>query len=455
MDSLEDRDLVRLAASGETWAFGRLMERHGGLVFARIRRIVRQSDDAEDLAQEVFLQAFRRLGQLRDASRFSPWLSKIADNIARRWYRRRMVQIRFEEVLHKEWAEHAVDESHAEREARMMVRQAIRRLSGSHRDVIEYHYFRGHSYEKTASQLGLKLNTVRSRLQKARQRIRKEMSEMTGTGRTFDLTAHDLKALAWATRFVSSDESRNRLRGVCLDTGGRVVATDGARLLMRTLEGTEDLKSRVLLGPDFELNLAHTGPARLSIGEDEAILRLEGEAQRAISIIDESYVNYEAVIPDAAGMRVRLAAGELLRAIDSIREHLEPRHPVSDEWTYLPQVEIQFAETLGTLSLITSRDMGYNVSKEKAGSPVSNDDAPWAGVPYWRFEITVEGQVDLDGSPDPFRIGVNHGLLVDVVSGLEADGQLDIFFTDPLRALLFVPSEHPDRKTILMPMRVE
>ena len=193
----------------------------------------------------------------------------------------------------------------------------------------------------------------------------------------------------------------------------------------------------------------------ISIHEKAAVLWVEGEEKRKIPIIDEPYVNYEAVVPDAAGIHVRLAAGELLRAIDLIGEHLEPRHPVWDDWTYLPQVEIQFAETHGTLSLITSRDMGYNVAKEKAGSPVSTDDAPWARVPYWRFAITVEGQVNLGGSPDPFRTGVNHGLLVDVVSGLEAEGDLDVFLTDPLKALLFVCADHPDRKAILMPMRME
>ena len=61
MDTLGDRDLVRLAVSGETWAFGRLVERYGERVLARVRRVVRRPDDAEDLAQEVFLLAFRRL----------------------------------------------------------------------------------------------------------------------------------------------------------------------------------------------------------------------------------------------------------------------------------------------------------------------------------------------------------------------------------------------------------
>ncbi len=455
MVKIEDRDLVRLAVSGETWAFGRLVERYTRRIYGRVLSVVRQPEEADDLAQEIFLQAYRRLGQLRDGRRFSGWLLKIADNAAFRWRQRRMVQIRFERLLTAEWGEHAVDESEAEREARMMVRQAIRQLSDAHRDVIEHHYFKGHSYEETASQLGLQMNTVRSRLQKARQRIRKEMSEMKNGGQTYDLTAQDLQALYWATRFVSRDESRGQLQGVCLDTGGLVVATDGARLLLRTLEGAQDLETQVILGPGFELDSHRTKRANLSIEDEQAMLCAAGEEDLVIPIIEEPYVNYEAVIPEAAGIRVRVAAGELLRAVNLIAEHMEPRHPASDVWTYSPKVEIQISGAHQTFSLITSRDMGYNVSKEKADSPVSNDDAPWAGVPYWRFTTSVEGQVNLEDSPEPFRTYVNYAFLSDVASGVEAHGQVDIYFSDPLKALLFVPADHPDRKALLMPMRME
>lgn len=451
----EDRDLVRLALAGDTQAFERLVERYGGRIIGRIRLLVRQPDDVEDLVQEVFLLAFRRLGQLHDGSRFSPWLSRIADNTARSWRRRRMVQVRFEELLSNEWIEPDADESESEREVRMMVRQAIRQLSGAHRDVIDLHYFRGRSYAETAQQLGLKVNTVRSRLQKARQRIRKEMSKMTTAGNTYDLTAQDLRALHWATRFVSTDALRPILQGVFLDTGGRVVGCDGARLLLRTLEGTEDLEKQVILGPGFDLPTPHPERATLSIGKEAAVLRVDGDDDMAISIIDEPYVKYEEVIPSLEGMRVRVSAAEFLNAVDLFAEQLEPRHPATAVWTYTPKIEIQISGANQTLSLITSRDMGYGVSKEKADSPVSHDDAPWSGVPYWRFTTSLDGQVDLEDSPEPFRIHVNHDFLSDVISGIEVDGPVDVFFSDPQRALLFVPTDCPDRKAILMPMRME
>ena len=452
---IEDRDLVRLVVSGETGAFGRLVERYTRRIYGRVLSVVRQPEEADDLVQEIFLHAYRRLGQLRDGRRFSGWLLKIADNSAFRWRQRRMVQIRFEQLLTTEWPEHAAGESEAEREARMMIRHAIRQLSGAQRDVIEHHYFKGHSYAETASQLGLQMNTVRSRLQKARQRIRKEMSEMTSAEHTYDLTAHDLQALYWALRFVSGDESRPILQGVCLDTGGRIVATDGARLLLRTLEGTEDLDKQVILGPGFELKAPRAKRATLSFEAEMATFSTEGEEELDIPILDERFVDYEAVIPEAAGIRVRVTAGELLRAINLISKHLDARHPTSATWTYLRKVEIQISATPGSLSLTTSRDMGYVLREGKAGGMVSMDDAPWTGVPYWRYTTSVESEVTLDDAPHPFRIHVNHAFLSDVVSGIEAEGPLDIFFGDPRQCLLFVPADHPDRKALLMPLRME
>lgn len=278
---------------------------------------------------------------------------------------------------------------------------------------------------------------------------------MKTAGNTYDLTAQDLRALFWATRFVSTDESRHKLQGVCLEPGGRVVATDGARLLLRTLEGTEDFEKQVVLGPGFEMSPPHPERATLSIGEKQAFLKAGGEDDLVIPIIDEPYVNYEAVIPEMGDRIVRVSSDELLQAVDLIAEHLVPRHPVDGVWTYSPQVEIHFSEAQQALSLITSRDLGYRVAKEKADKPVSNDDAPWAGVPYWRFTTTLDAQVKLGDSPEPFRSSVNHAFLSDAVSGIETGRMLDVFFTDPMKALLFVSKDCPDRKAILMPMRIE
>ncbi len=104
MERPEDRDLIEQTLAGNQRAFAVLVERYGREVYARIGRWVRYPEDVEDLAQEVFIRAYSRLGQLREVRRFPAWLRAIADNTARGWHRRRIVQLQLGEALEAEWA---------------------------------------------------------------------------------------------------------------------------------------------------------------------------------------------------------------------------------------------------------------------------------------------------------------------------------------------------------------
>jgi RNA polymerase sigma-70 factor (ECF subfamily) len=85
-ETLDDSALVRAAREGERGAFGGLYHRYAhmvhGILLARV-----PLDDVDDLVQDVFLRALPRLRDLRDVSRFGPWLSAIARNIANDYYR--------------------------------------------------------------------------------------------------------------------------------------------------------------------------------------------------------------------------------------------------------------------------------------------------------------------------------------------------------------------------------
>ena len=76
----EDLDLVRRALAGSQDAYRDLLLRYQRPVLSLIRRMVRNSSQAEDLAQEVFLKAFRALGSFDQKRKFSSWLFKIAHN---------------------------------------------------------------------------------------------------------------------------------------------------------------------------------------------------------------------------------------------------------------------------------------------------------------------------------------------------------------------------------------
>ena len=77
-----DAELVRAALQGRTQQFAVLVERYQNLVYHVLLSRLCRHEDAEDLAQETFLRAFRRLDELEEPAKFGPWLRRIAENLA-------------------------------------------------------------------------------------------------------------------------------------------------------------------------------------------------------------------------------------------------------------------------------------------------------------------------------------------------------------------------------------
>ncbi|HUT34236.1 MAG TPA: sigma-70 family RNA polymerase sigma factor [Planctomycetota bacterium] len=165
-----DADLVRQARAGGKQGFESLVRRYQGLVVARAYAVLHDRAEAEDAAQEAFLRAFRSLGQLRNPAAFAPWLLQTVVNVARRAASRR--------------ARHAVARLGAEvadrREPHPEVLDAVAALPEGYQQVIHLHYSQGCSCEEIARLLGLQVGSVTSRLTRARQMLRKSLTEDRG-----------------------------------------------------------------------------------------------------------------------------------------------------------------------------------------------------------------------------------------------------------------------------------
>jgi len=79
--SISDDELVKLSRNGDKNAFGELVKRHEGKVYALGFRFMKNREDAADVMQDTFLQAYRKLGSFEGKSAFSTWLYRIAVNI--------------------------------------------------------------------------------------------------------------------------------------------------------------------------------------------------------------------------------------------------------------------------------------------------------------------------------------------------------------------------------------
>jgi RNA polymerase sigma-70 factor, ECF subfamily len=177
MKEVDDLQMVRQCLGGENRAFELLVEKYQGVVYNVALRMVRDAEDAEDIAQAAFVKAFEKLGTYNEKFRFYSWLYRIAVNEALNFLDRQKRYGRLEEV-----AEDSHQELEAESEARersKRIQEALQELKPEYRVVLILRHFEELSYEEIGGVLDIPLKRVKSRLFTARQILR-EILEKKG-----------------------------------------------------------------------------------------------------------------------------------------------------------------------------------------------------------------------------------------------------------------------------------
>ena len=185
---LPDRELVaRCARQDDPAAFGELVARHQERIYAAVRRFCGHDDDACDIVQRAFLNAFRKIREFKGDAAFSTWLYRIAFNEAisyRRERRRPALPLGASDdgARPPEPAERPDPAARMEsEETRRKVQQALDLLSDEDRQIVLLRDLQGHSYEEIAEILGIPKGTVRSRLHRARLELRDRLKSFIGT----------------------------------------------------------------------------------------------------------------------------------------------------------------------------------------------------------------------------------------------------------------------------------
>jgi RNA polymerase sigma-70 factor, ECF subfamily len=164
---------VRACQRGQREAFGPLYQRYSpmvhGILLARVPR-----QDVDDLLHEVFLRALSRLNDLRDASRFGPWLAAIARNIANDYHRdpRAHAEQREDSVAADETS--APGEPAETREASEIL-EIIRRLPEAYRETLLLRLVEGMTGPEIANKTGLSHGSVRVNLYRGMQQLREKL----------------------------------------------------------------------------------------------------------------------------------------------------------------------------------------------------------------------------------------------------------------------------------------
>ena len=181
----DDVELIQSVLEGDDDAFSVLVRKYQKQVHALAWRKIGDFHTAEEITQDTFLKAYKRLATLKEPQRFDSWLYVIAANRCSSWLRKKRLWTQPIEEIEETNNEHiqnvtysghiAAENERTTAEAqRDIVKKLLARLQESERTIITLHYFGEMSCTEIGTFLGVSANTIKSRLRRAQQRMKKD-----------------------------------------------------------------------------------------------------------------------------------------------------------------------------------------------------------------------------------------------------------------------------------------
>jgi RNA polymerase sigma-70 factor (ECF subfamily) len=211
-----DDALVGAARAGNRTAFAELWRRHSTAALKMAYRITKNPEDAEDVIQDAWLKAYVHLASFDGRAKFSTWLTRIVINLALITLRRRRshpetsMEIVGGEIWH-EWEiadqMENVEELYARHERIDRLKQAIRLLRPSLRNVIELRHSQDRSIKEIADLVGISVPATKSRFLRARKLLRKNLAERGGKLDSTVQEASEVAIAAAASKYRSFDRA--------------------------------------------------------------------------------------------------------------------------------------------------------------------------------------------------------------------------------------------------------
>ena len=178
----KDTELIQRTLDGDQSAFTAIVEKYQKSVHALAWQKIGDFHIAQEITQDAFLRAYQKLGTLKNHNLFCGWLYVIATNLCNEWLRKKRLPMQsletvdskeVDQVAYKQYMEEQ-READADEIRRELVRDLLKKLPESERTVMTLHYLGEMKCESISEFLGVSPNTVRSRLSRARNRLKKE-----------------------------------------------------------------------------------------------------------------------------------------------------------------------------------------------------------------------------------------------------------------------------------------
>lgn len=177
-----DTEIINQVLKGDRQAYAMLVNRYQDYVFTLVFRMLKNREDAEEVAQDVFIKAYRALADFKGASKFSTWLYTIANTSSLSFLRKKKLDVhsldneRVFEVADSQ--DSGMSANQVEVKSRVaMVTRAIAMLSADDAEIITLFYKAEQNLEEIALILGVEVNTAKVRLHRARGRLKEKMEK--------------------------------------------------------------------------------------------------------------------------------------------------------------------------------------------------------------------------------------------------------------------------------------
>ena len=195
-NNLTDQQLITQTLDGQPAAFGILVRKYQNRLFNSMVHLLRNPSDAEDVVQDAFLQALRKLDTFQGNSKFYTWLFRIARNTALSKLRRKKPTVSLDTTASQQRLDFpddgfgpSTEMERRERQAGLM--RAMDQLSGEHREILILREMEEQNYETISEILELPVGTVRSRLHRARSQLKELLMRNEDHARPKNLENND------------------------------------------------------------------------------------------------------------------------------------------------------------------------------------------------------------------------------------------------------------------------
>ncbi len=342
----DDVALIQRILAGDENAFTSLVRKYQRQVHAFVRRKIGDFQIAEDITQETFLQVYQKLETLDDPTLFSQWLYAIANHLCIAWFRQNRLQTEpLEEVcilgIETEPYSRYVASEHAKIAAeaqRNLVEKLLTKLKESDREVITLHYFEEMTSSEIGELLGVSENTIKSRIRRARQHLKKYESiirEVLGIpigsedhytkdlngGIRMKLTFEKdnlLSSLQTLQRVISQRDPAPLLSNVLIQAEGSTIecmATDAKMGIRMKVDGTVKEAGSILVPAEKLADIVKTSPAERPIDlatttDDHIEITCGDRVRKIVGFPDKEFP--KPPIVDTAAFAID---GEVLRSV--------------------------------------------------------------------------------------------------------------------------------------------